>query len=367
MRRAGRPHSDERQAPARPGERHSRSREGRGGTIVACTLRPGVGEATSTAAITLIQPQAGARGLDLTMYRRWRTPELYRRRRACAADPRQPAVERGEIHGAGRERSQSVASACSPSIRTRGCTARGHTSPLGHRHGHRHCRGKLTRSSTVRAGGVRAHALARGQRTRAHHRPAARAAWEATSRSGARWERDRRSRSGCLRICRSIDTGARTNHSWGVGRASPRGRGSRERRSRSAQLDRAGRRIHRGSDRGVIRTSTSPPDSSSHSWRTTFACLLADVGGALVVMEESKGLPSQTLADAVEIQRLISERHGAQRQRLGWSESVLRRELHMIIREELERSFGTHRNSAIHCRWRRESLLWGDSLIRRST
>ena len=66
------------------------------------------------------------------------------------------------------------------------------------------------------------------------------------------------------------------------------------------------------------------------------AALLADVGGALMVMEESKGLPSQTLADAVEIQRLISERHGAQRQRLGWSESVLRREF-MIVREELER------------------------------
>lgn len=66
------------------------------------------------------------------------------------------------------------------------------------------------------------------------------------------------------------------------------------------------------------------------------ATLLADIGGALLVMEESKGSPSPTLADAVEIQRLISERHGAQRQRLGWSESVLRREF-MIIREELER------------------------------
>jgi len=65
------------------------------------------------------------------------------------------------------------------------------------------------------------------------------------------------------------------------------------------------------------------------------AALLADVGGALMVMEESKG-SSATLADAVEIQRLISERHGAQRQRLGWSESALRREF-MIVREELER------------------------------
>jgi|SRR4051812_32303503 signal transduction histidine kinase len=65
------------------------------------------------------------------------------------------------------------------------------------------------------------------------------------------------------------------------------------------------------------------------------ASLLADVAGALVVMEEAKGLSSPTLADAVEIQRLISERHGAQRQRLGWSESELRREF-MIVREEIE-------------------------------
>jgi PAS domain S-box-containing protein len=65
------------------------------------------------------------------------------------------------------------------------------------------------------------------------------------------------------------------------------------------------------------------------------ASLLADIGGGLVVMEEAKGEPSPTLADAVEIQRLISERHGAQRQRLGWSESALRREF-MIMREEIE-------------------------------
>ena len=62
--------------------------------------------------------------------------------------------------------------------------------------------------------------------------------------------------------------------------------------------------------------------------------LLADIGGALVVMEEAKGRHSATLADTVEIQRLISELHGAQRQRLGWSEAVLRREF-MILREEL--------------------------------
>jgi hypothetical protein len=64
--------------------------------------------------------------------------------------------------------------------------------------------------------------------------------------------------------------------------------------------------------------------------------MLADVGGALVVMEETRGQTSPTLADSVEIQRLISERHGAQRQRLGWTESALRREF-MIVREEVEK------------------------------
>lgn len=67
-----------------------------------------------------------------------------------------------------------------------------------------------------------------------------------------------------------------------------------------------------------------------------FAAMLADVGGALIVMEEAQGSASPTLADAVEIQRLISERHGAQRQRLGWTESAIRREF-MILREELEK------------------------------
>jgi PAS domain S-box-containing protein len=65
------------------------------------------------------------------------------------------------------------------------------------------------------------------------------------------------------------------------------------------------------------------------------ATFLADVAGALVIIEEFEGKPSPLLADATEIQRLVSERHGAQRARLGWTESALRREF-MIIREELE-------------------------------
>jgi signal transduction histidine kinase len=64
--------------------------------------------------------------------------------------------------------------------------------------------------------------------------------------------------------------------------------------------------------------------------------LLADIGGALIVVEEAVGVSSPLLADAMEIQRLVSERHGEQRARLGWTEAALRREF-MIIREELER------------------------------
>lgn len=66
------------------------------------------------------------------------------------------------------------------------------------------------------------------------------------------------------------------------------------------------------------------------------ATLLADIAGTLMVVEEAGGDSSPLLADAMEIQRLVAERHGAQRARLGWTESSMRREF-MIIREELER------------------------------
>jgi hypothetical protein len=67
------------------------------------------------------------------------------------------------------------------------------------------------------------------------------------------------------------------------------------------------------------------------------SALIADMVGALAVIEEASGKPSQLLADAMEIQRLIAERHGTQRARLGWNESAMRREF-MIIREELSRA-----------------------------
>jgi signal transduction histidine kinase len=67
------------------------------------------------------------------------------------------------------------------------------------------------------------------------------------------------------------------------------------------------------------------------------AALLADVAESLIVLEDSGGHPTPLMQDGVEIQRLIAERHGAQRARLGWSEETLKRECE-ILAEEVERA-----------------------------
>ena len=63
--------------------------------------------------------------------------------------------------------------------------------------------------------------------------------------------------------------------------------------------------------------------------------LVADIAGALVVLEDVHGEPSPILADAAEIQRFVAERHGIQRARLGWTTEGLAREF-SIIREEIQ-------------------------------
>ena len=74
--------------------------------------------------------------------------------------------------------------------------------------------------------------------------------------------------------------------------------------------------------------------------------LIADIGETLVVIEESGGEPSSIIGDGTEIRRLVAERHGAQRARLGWTPEALRAE-HVLLREEIER--------AIHRRFLGES------------
>ena len=57
---------------------------------------------------------------------------------------------------------------------------------------------------------------------------------------------------------------------------------------------------------------------------------LTDVGNALNVLESMAGDTKEFIRDGSEIQRLISERHGVQRYRLGWSEESLRREFAIL-------------------------------------
>jgi signal transduction histidine kinase len=63
---------------------------------------------------------------------------------------------------------------------------------------------------------------------------------------------------------------------------------------------------------------------------------VADVSSILIALDESHGRPSSLLADGTEIQRLVAERHGAQRARLGWTRDDLNSEW-QILREEIER------------------------------
>jgi hypothetical protein len=66
------------------------------------------------------------------------------------------------------------------------------------------------------------------------------------------------------------------------------------------------------------------------------ATYLSDIGQLFTILDERGGARMPLLADSAAIQRVIAERHGAQRQRLGWTEDELRRE-HGILLAEVER------------------------------
>ena len=67
------------------------------------------------------------------------------------------------------------------------------------------------------------------------------------------------------------------------------------------------------------------------------ATYVANIASVLVAVEEARGQPSSLIADGSEIQRLVAERHGTQRARLGWTAEALRREWR-ILGEEIERA-----------------------------
>jgi hypothetical protein len=64
---------------------------------------------------------------------------------------------------------------------------------------------------------------------------------------------------------------------------------------------------------------------------------LADLAQALITIESVRGDPSELMRDGSEIQRVICERHGAQRYRLGWAKTAIMREF-QLLQEVVEES-----------------------------
>jgi hypothetical protein len=94
----------------------------------------------------------------------------------------------------------------------------------------------------------------------------------------------------------------------------------------------------------VARLRSDPSTPSAHGAAESqvedhLASFLADLAGSLHHLDSvdlsASGEPTPAIRDATAIQRVVAERHGAQRARLGWAEQELRREF-TILREELE-------------------------------
>jgi signal transduction histidine kinase len=66
------------------------------------------------------------------------------------------------------------------------------------------------------------------------------------------------------------------------------------------------------------------------------ATYLSDIGQLFAILDERGTRAAPLIVDGAAIQQLIAERHGAQRQRLGWTEEELRRE-HATLLSEVER------------------------------
>ncbi|HEU4562887.1 MAG TPA: hypothetical protein VFS20_33965, partial [Longimicrobium sp.] len=72
--------------------------------------------------------------------------------------------------------------------------------------------------------------------------------------------------------------------------------------------------------------------------------LVTDVANSLAILGAAGGEATELLADGTRIQRVIGELHGAQRQRLGWTEAQLAREVELVAEvchQALTRSLGS--------------------------
>ncbi len=77
---------------------------------------------------------------------------------------------------------------------------------------------------------------------------------------------------------------------------------------------------------GVDRAS----DLSSSELEDHAAAFLAEIIQSLVIVEEAEGKASGIMRDGSVLRKVVSERHGAQRKRVGWTEDELRREFEIV-------------------------------------
>jgi hypothetical protein len=89
----------------------------------------------------------------------------------------------------------------------------------------------------------------------------------------------------------------------------------------------------------VARLRSDPATPSAHALPEAdiedhVATFLADLAGTLTSLDGTADDAAGALHDGTAIQRVVAERHGAQRARLGWGEAELKRE-YTILREEL--------------------------------
>ena len=100
----------------------------------------------------------------------------------------------------------------------------------------------------------------------------------------------------------------------------------------------------------VARIRRDPEIPSAHGLEEKqledhLATFLADVTQTIGTIDVAAGAPNESLRDGTAIQRIVAARHGAQRARLRWTESEVRREF-IILGEELAAAVRRRRPTA---------------------
>jgi len=129
-------------------------------------------------------------------------------------------------------------------------------------------------------------------------------------------------------------------------------------------LDRTGQIVHAF----VARLRTEPLIPNARTLTDVqledhVATFLTNVAQSLIILDGAADEPVEPMRDSSEIQRVIADRHGAQRYRFGWTEEAVTREF-ALLREEVERglAFGaspgspaTHEAQALLARFVEQS------------